>query len=346
MAPEPGQRALVIGAGHRLFGRGAGARWASTSSRSKARPPFAARARELGIDIVEGPLEAGWRKGAPYDLILIDGAVGDIPDAIVDQLADGGRLGTALDRPRVHAPRSSGAKSGGAFGYLSLARRRHAGSAGLRPAARHSLSKGSSRVFRKLRHRVADRCADGRHRLAPTRCAMRWFRPISTNPTLTAQREALQGDRRQRRDRQGRRPAAGQRAPSGSTATSRAAASSTPAARGRHSRPESTSAIPLFNGGSVRNSINAAKTRVEAGRATLRAVEGDVFTACGRGLHGRDPRPRDRRTERQQRPRARDQPRSDPRPLRDRRPDPDRRRPVRSPAPARPVAACRCRRAS
>ena len=35
---------------------------------------------------------------------------------------------------------------------------------------------------------------------------------------------------------------------------------------------------PLFNGGSVRNSIIAAKTRVEAGRATLRAVEGDVFT--------------------------------------------------------------------
>jgi outer membrane protein len=35
---------------------------------------------------------------------------------------------------------------------------------------------------------------------------------------------------------------------------------------------------PLFNGGSVRNSIQAAKTRVEAGRATLRAVEGDVFT--------------------------------------------------------------------
>ena len=35
---------------------------------------------------------------------------------------------------------------------------------------------------------------------------------------------------------------------------------------------------PLFNGGSVRNSITAARTRVEAGRATLRAVEGDVFT--------------------------------------------------------------------
>ena len=35
---------------------------------------------------------------------------------------------------------------------------------------------------------------------------------------------------------------------------------------------------PLFNGGSVRNQIRAAETRVEAGRATLRAVEGDVFT--------------------------------------------------------------------
>jgi outer membrane protein len=35
---------------------------------------------------------------------------------------------------------------------------------------------------------------------------------------------------------------------------------------------------PLFNGGGVRNNIAAAQTRVEAGRATLRAVEGDVFT--------------------------------------------------------------------
>jgi outer membrane protein len=35
---------------------------------------------------------------------------------------------------------------------------------------------------------------------------------------------------------------------------------------------------PLFQGGTVRNNISAAKTRVEAGRATLRAVEGDIFT--------------------------------------------------------------------
>jgi outer membrane protein len=36
--------------------------------------------------------------------------------------------------------------------------------------------------------------------------------------------------------------------------------------------------LPLFQGGTVRNDIKASKTRVEAGRATLRAVEGDVFT--------------------------------------------------------------------
>jgi outer membrane protein len=35
--------------------------------------------------------------------------------------------------------------------------------------------------------------------------------------------------------------------------------------------------VPFFQGGRVRNSVEAARTRVEAGRATLRAVEGDVF---------------------------------------------------------------------
>jgi outer membrane protein len=35
--------------------------------------------------------------------------------------------------------------------------------------------------------------------------------------------------------------------------------------------------LPLFTGGAVKNSVRAAQTRVEAGRATLRAVEGDVF---------------------------------------------------------------------
>ena len=38
--------------------------------------------------------------------------------------------------------------------------------------------------------------------------------------------------------------------------------------------------VPLFNGGAVRSGINAARARVDAGRATLRAVEGDVFVTA------------------------------------------------------------------
>jgi outer membrane protein len=50
------------------------------------------------------------------------------------------------------------------------------------------------------------------------------------------------------------------------------------------SRPRSVNArasvsLPVFNGGAIRNSVSAAKTRVEAGRANLRGTEADLFTA-------------------------------------------------------------------
>jgi protein-L-isoaspartate(D-aspartate) O-methyltransferase len=41
---------------------------------------------------VEGDLTAGYPKQAPYDIILIDGAVGSVPSGLLDQLNDGGRL--------------------------------------------------------------------------------------------------------------------------------------------------------------------------------------------------------------------------------------------------------------
>ena len=37
--------------------------------------------------------------------------------------------------------------------------------------------------------------------------------------------------------------------------------------------------VPIFSGGAVRNSVAAAKVRVDAGRDTLRGTEGDLFTA-------------------------------------------------------------------
>ena len=39
-----------------------------------------------------------------------------------------------------------------------------------------------------------------------------------------------------------------------------------------------TVSLPLYAGGRVRNSVRAANTRVEAGRADLRSTEGDIFT--------------------------------------------------------------------
>jgi protein-L-isoaspartate(D-aspartate) O-methyltransferase len=99
----------------RSFGK-----WVLRSWRSKARPTWRGAPANGGAEVVEGPLHEGWKKGAPYDQILIDGAVEHIPDAIVKQLADGGRLGTALfDRGVTRLV--VGRKAGGAFGYLSVA---------------------------------------------------------------------------------------------------------------------------------------------------------------------------------------------------------------------------------
>ena len=118
MMPQPGQRALVVGAGTG-YSAAVLADIGLEVVALESDPQLIAAARDLGIACVEGPLEAGHRKGAPYDQILIDGAVEYIPDAIVAQLADGGRLGTALlDRGITRLV--IGRKAGGAFGHLSV----------------------------------------------------------------------------------------------------------------------------------------------------------------------------------------------------------------------------------
>jgi len=118
MRAEPGQRALVVGAGSG-YSAAVLAEMGLDVVALESSPELAARARELGVDVVQGKLEAGHKTGAPYNHILIDGAVEIIPDAIVDQLAEGGRLGAALIDRGV-ARLIVGRKAGGAFGYLSV----------------------------------------------------------------------------------------------------------------------------------------------------------------------------------------------------------------------------------
>jgi len=44
------------------------------------------------VNVVTGPLPAGYASAAPYDAILVEGAVEALPDALRTQLKDGGRL--------------------------------------------------------------------------------------------------------------------------------------------------------------------------------------------------------------------------------------------------------------
>ena len=44
------------------------------------------------VAVINGALADGASKHGPYDVVLIEGAVQDIPDALVDQLKEGGRI--------------------------------------------------------------------------------------------------------------------------------------------------------------------------------------------------------------------------------------------------------------
>ena len=51
--------------------------------------------REVGaanVKVEAGPLSEGWPAGAPYDVILLNGAAEIVPDRLLRQLGEGGRL--------------------------------------------------------------------------------------------------------------------------------------------------------------------------------------------------------------------------------------------------------------
>ena len=86
-------------------------------------PELAGFARDAlagtGVELVEGPLNQGHAAGAPYDFILIAGAVEHVPHAIVDQHADGGEFALALLDEGV-TRLCVGRVVGGAFGTTAV----------------------------------------------------------------------------------------------------------------------------------------------------------------------------------------------------------------------------------
>lgn len=72
------------------------------------------------VTVVEGPLEAGHAAAAPYDVLIVDGAIERMPDALVEQVAIGGRVASGLvDRGVTRL--ATGRRSAGGFGLVDFA---------------------------------------------------------------------------------------------------------------------------------------------------------------------------------------------------------------------------------
>jgi protein-L-isoaspartate(D-aspartate) O-methyltransferase len=72
-----------------------------------------------GVEVVTGSLDQGYAKNAPYDVILINGAVDVRPEALLQQLAEAGRLVCVKGRGRA-ARATLYVRSGDAFGERTL----------------------------------------------------------------------------------------------------------------------------------------------------------------------------------------------------------------------------------
>lgn len=104
--PQPGERALVLAAG---VGYGAAvlARMGLKVLGLEADPALVAAARhaldfalpENRPEIEAGDPSLGMPTGAPYRLMLIEGAVESVPTGLFSQLGEGGRLVTIRRRP-------------------------------------------------------------------------------------------------------------------------------------------------------------------------------------------------------------------------------------------------------
>ena len=106
-APVAGQTALVVAAGSGygaavLAGCGLHVVALENDPALLALAKVALASEAPGVTLQSGSLDAGWAAQAPYDIILIDGAVRDIPPLIAGQLRAGtGRLVT-VSRTETH----------------------------------------------------------------------------------------------------------------------------------------------------------------------------------------------------------------------------------------------------
>ena len=122
-AVRPGMRVLLVGGATGYTAALLAALGAEVHAVEEAEALMAmAEAATAGANIrwVQGPLAAGAPDAAPYDRIIIDGAIEILPDALAAQLAEGGRI-VAARREGAVSRLVQGVKAGGAIALRSFA---------------------------------------------------------------------------------------------------------------------------------------------------------------------------------------------------------------------------------
>ncbi|MEL6831309.1 MAG: protein-L-isoaspartate O-methyltransferase [Pseudomonadota bacterium] len=126
LGQKPNDVALVIGAGSgygaAIIGCNAEAVIALEDT-EEAVSDMAGRFAEIGMDqavAVEAALDKGLPDQGPFDLILIGGMVQTVPDAWLDQLADGGRLGVVVEAGRSLGRARVYVRAGDAVSYRDV----------------------------------------------------------------------------------------------------------------------------------------------------------------------------------------------------------------------------------
>ncbi|KTT70446.1 protein-L-isoaspartate O-methyltransferase family protein [Sphingomonas endophytica] len=97
---QPGDRVLLIGAAAGYTAAVLASLVAEVVA-VEVTPALVAQAREAladtpNVTLVEGPLEAGHPSAQPYDVLIVDGAVEELPATLTSQVADGGRIVSGL----------------------------------------------------------------------------------------------------------------------------------------------------------------------------------------------------------------------------------------------------------
>ena len=93
---KPADKVLVVGAGTG-YGAAVIAALGSSVAALECDRGLAEEARTnlksfANVKVIEGSLEAGAKADAPFDVIIVEGRVGEVPSTLLSQIAEGGRL--------------------------------------------------------------------------------------------------------------------------------------------------------------------------------------------------------------------------------------------------------------